>query len=90
MQASIQQMINIMQNQLQNPYTGSTVRQGELIRCQIEKFDPALASKYWSWICIRDRSVDTFGQEVTDLQRELDAFDDSKKFVMPSWGTYGT
>ena len=47
----------------------------------------AAAARYWTWVCGK-MDVDEFGEEVYNLQVELDKID--KEFVMPSWGTYGT
>lgn len=46
-----------------------------------------VAARYWYWVCCK-MDVDEFGEEVYNLQVELNKID--KEFVMPSWGTYGT
>lgn len=47
-----------------------------------------VAARYWSWVCGRCYKQDEFGQEVYELQRQLEEID--KGVTMPEWGTYGT
>lgn len=83
-----QVIIEAMKAQLEKPTKACVNSEACFVAQRLRKSGyPVVASRYWSWVC-DGMNVYEFGEEVYNLQVELDKID--KEFVMPSWGTYGT
>ena len=83
-----QVLVEAMKAQLEKPARSCVNSEAGFVAERLRKSGyPVVAARYWSWVC-GGMDVDEFGEEVYNLQVELDKID--KKFVMPSWGTSGT
>lgn len=75
--------------QLANPTRAVTSPESSFVRARLESMgESELAQKYWSWCCSGLSNKPVFGEEVLELQIQLNAID--RKNTMPDWGTYGT
>lgn len=80
-------LIKAMKAQLEKP-TRACVNSEACFVAQFARFgSPQSCRTLLVRVCGKT-DVDDFGEEVYNLQIELDKID--KEFVMPSWGTYGT
>lgn len=87
-QEARQILIEAMKAQLEKPSRACVNHEACFVAQRLrDSGHHTLAARYWTWVCGR-MDVDEFGEEIYNLQVELDKID--KEFVMPSWGTYGT
>lgn len=89
MESKINILIEAMKAQVANPTRAVVNSESAFVAQRVRNAGEAeLSSKYWSWVCSRWETNPIFGEEVLELQRQLQAID--SKVTMPSWGTYGT
>lgn len=88
MESKINILIETMKAQLANPTRAVVNSESAFVKDRLNKLgEYELANSYWNWVCM-NRSKPIFGEEVMNLQDQLNAID--KLSTMPSWGTYGT
>lgn len=82
-------LIEAMKAQIANPARAVVNSESAFVKDRLIKAgEPELAKQYWNWVCMSGRDTPVFGEEVLELQKQLNAID--KGVTMPSWGTYGT
>lgn len=81
-------LIEAMKAQLEKPNRAIVSSESSFVAQRLrESGYPKIAERYWYWVCKHKRNVEEFGEEIYNLQVELDKI---SRFDMPSWGTYGT
>ena len=89
METKINTLIEAMKAQIAKPTRAVVNSESAFVKDRLNKLgEYELASKYWNWVCSRWETNAIFGEEVLELQRQLQAID--SKVTMPAWGTYGT
>ncbi len=82
-------LIEVLKEQIANPARACVNSESAFVKDKLNKRgETELATAYWNWVCMYQRDLPVFGEEVLALQRQLTAID--KQQTMPSWGTYGT
>lgn len=86
---NIQVLIEVMKEQIAKPTRAVVNSESAFVKDKLnQRGETDLAKQYWNWICCAGRDTPMFGDEVMELQKQLNAID--KKSTMPAWGTYGT
>lgn len=88
MESKINILIEAMKAQIAKPTRAVVNSESAFVKDRLNKLgEYELAKSYWNWVCMNSSNA-IFGDEVMNLQDQLDAID--KQSIMPSWGTYGT
>lgn len=84
-----QVVADAIREQIKNPARAIVNAESGFVAQRLREYGyTGIATRYWNWVCIRLANREEFGDEIYELQKQLDNLD--SKIDMPAWGTYGT